>query len=137
MKASLIIIISLLVSCRLLTGQIPDSLKYESVQPEDFLTLIRFKENILLIDVREPFEFRKERIENAINMPNSKNFEKLTNKIDKEANLLLYCTSGVRSRWAALKLYDLGFRKLYSLDGGITKWKRIGLPVVRKRLKVY
>jgi rhodanese-related sulfurtransferase len=131
------IILILLLNILSLNAQVDDSLEYQMVGPEDFLTMIRFRENAVLIDVRLPFEFRKERIENAINIPVTKNLKKRTARlgINKEAVLLLYCTTDVRSNWAALRLYDLGFRNLYSLKGGIEAWKRKGLPVIGKRYK--
>jgi rhodanese-related sulfurtransferase len=132
-----VILLILLFDLLSLKAQVDDSLEYQMVGPEDFLTMIRFKENAVLIDVRLPFEFRKERIENAINIPVTKNFRKRTAKlgINKESVLLLYCTTDVRSNWAASRLYDLGFRNLYSLKGGIEAWKLKGLPVIEKRRK--
>jgi rhodanese-related sulfurtransferase len=49
--------------------------------------------------------------------------------------LFLYCTSGFRSSKTAEKLYDKGFRKLYNLKGGITAWRKDGIPIVKGRIK--
>ena len=68
-KKTAALVLILLVSSVLLKAQVEDSIKYENVGPEDFLTIIRFKENVLLLDVRLPFEYRRERIENSVNMP--------------------------------------------------------------------
>jgi phage shock protein E len=135
MKPLLIIILLFGFNARFITAQPPDSVKYQNVNADDFLTLIRFREEAILIDVRTPGEFRKERIENAKNIPYPNKIKKEGNKIARNKVLLLYCTTDVRSKWAAVKFYDLGFRSVYSLEGGINDWKRRGLPVVGKKHK--
>jgi len=118
-----------------LHGQIADSLKYKNLLPQDFQYKIRNDTAAVLIDVREFFEFRKERIKNAVNVPMTGNLKPLTDSIKTDIPLLLYCKGGVRSVRAAVKLYNAGYRNLYSLKGGIDSWKKNGLPVVKKRLK--
>jgi rhodanese-related sulfurtransferase len=136
MKPLLIIILLVTFNVQYLTAQSPDSIKYQNVNADDFLTLLRFREDAILIDVRTPGEFRKEWIEHAKNIPYPNKIKKEGNKITKDKVLLLYCTTDVRSKWAAVKFYDMGFRSIYSLDGGINDWKRRGLPVaVRKHKK--
>lgn len=68
MKQGFLILVFFLTILYSNYAQVPDSLKYISVDPEDFLTLIRLRENVLVIDVSLPREFRKERIEGAINI---------------------------------------------------------------------
>ncbi|MGB4292034.1 MAG: rhodanese-like domain-containing protein [Bacteroidales bacterium] len=119
-----------------LSGQIDSKGEYISVGPEDFLTLIRFQENAVLIDVRLPFEYRKGHIENSINIPiklSPKKFIRKVEQFPKESVLLLYCESDVRSISAARKLYDAGYKKIYILEGGIIAWKRKLLPLYRKK----
>ena len=118
-----------------ISGQIPDSLKYISVGPAGFQKAYQSDSNAVLIDVREFFEYRKSRIDNAFNIPSSGNIDIPADTLNKEASLFLYCTSGFRSKRVAKQFYDKGFLKLYSLDGGINAWKKEGLPVNRKKLK--
>ena len=129
---AILLSVFILVSC-LLQAQVSDSVRYENVGPEDFLSMVRFRDNVILLDVRLPFEFRKEKIEGAINMPVARKFRKKILKFDKESLLLVYCTTGVRSGWAAEKLLEMGFRKVYNLEGGIEGWKRKGLAVEEKK----
>jgi rhodanese-related sulfurtransferase len=135
MKVFFFISIIFLSTCIPLTAQLPDSLKYQSLNPQDFQQKLTEVQNPLLIDVREFFEFRKSRIKGAINIPTSGKFETAADTIPIESPLFLYCHSGGRSKKAALYFYDNGFRKLYDLKGGITLWKKEGLPVVKKRLR--
>ena len=119
----------------MLEAQDQDSIGYENVGPEDFLSIIRFKENVILLDVRLPFEYRHERIEKSINMPLARKFIQRADKLNREALVLVYCTTDVRSERAAEKLCELGFSKVYNLKGGIEAWKRKGLAVVKKRVR--
>ena len=111
--------------------------KYLSVGPEEFLTLMRFRENAVLIDVRLPFEYRKERIENSVNIPLRKKFIKKLSHFPGNSVILLYCTTDVRSRRAAERLYDAGYRNLYNLEGGLEAWKRKNLPVTGRKADKY
>jgi rhodanese-related sulfurtransferase len=129
-----IIVFMLIFTCSV-NGQVFDSLKFKSLQPRDFQSAYRHEGNALLIDVREFFEFKKSRLQNAVNIPSSGHLGNAADTINKEYALFLYCTSGFRSKRVANFFYDKGFRRLFSLQGGITAWKKEGLPVDKKRLK--
>ena len=135
MKTKLILLIGFMVLFDMAAGQIPDSLKYISLGPGDFQKAFQNDTNSILIDVREFFEFKKSRIENAVNIPSSANLDISADTLNKESSLFLYCTSGFRSKRVAKNLYDRGFLILYSLDGGINAWKKEGLPVNRKKIR--
>jgi rhodanese-related sulfurtransferase len=128
----ILLILALPVS---LAGQVPDSLKYRSLPPQDFLSAYQKSDHALLIDVREFFEYRKSRIKAAINIPSMGNLDITADTVDKSLDLFLYCTSGFRSKRVAKFFYDKGFTDLYSLDGGIVAWRKEKLPVDRKRVK--
>jgi len=135
MKPVILLINILLYSTCYLTAQISDSIKYQSLEPYDFhLQYLRIDSSIL-IDVREPFEFRGRRIKDAVNIPSSGNLEKAADTLNMEYSLFLYCTTDYRSRNAAEILYDMGFRKLFNLEGGIVAWRNDGMPVVKGRVK--
>jgi phage shock protein E len=135
MKTSLIILLSLIFFCTCVAGQIPDSLKYISVTPAEFSHVMDTAAKVMLIDVREYFEFKKKRIRGAVNIPSSGSFKTSADTIDRSRSLCLYCTSGFRSKRMAKGFYDEGFRRLYSLDGGINGWKKEGFPVDKKKIR--
>jgi rhodanese-related sulfurtransferase len=135
MKRSLAISFTALIFMTRLSGQVPDSLKYISVPAAAFKQAMDTSRNVMLIDVREYFEFKKSRIRGAVNIPSSGNLKTSADTIDKNRSLFLYCTSGFRSKRAAKGLYDEGFRKPYSLDGGINGWKKEGFPIDRKKMR--
>ena len=79
-------------------------------------------ENAVLVDVRTPFEYEEGHIEGAINI-NSETLEiTVEEKLpDKEVPIIVYCRSGNRSKEAADKLVDLGYKQVYDL-GAMSNW---------------
>jgi thioredoxin len=85
--------------------------------------------------VRSPEEFAGQHIDNAINIDwNGDNFEGKIGKYDKSKPIFVYCMSGGRSKKAAEKLSELGFSKIYELQGGIMKWNAAGLSVPSNKI---
>jgi rhodanese-related sulfurtransferase len=133
MKSLLIFIC--LIFTPVLSAQVPDSLKYISLAPNEFQKACANDTNALLVDVREFFEYRKSRIKNAVNIPSSENLQVSADTIDKGKHLFIYCTSGYRARRVAVKLYDMGFTCLFNLEGGIMAWRKAEMPVEKKKKK--
>lgn len=127
--------ILLLLVSTLTHAQESDTLKYKLLIPEEFIRMYSSDDNALLIDVREFFEYKKSRIKDAVNVPSSGNLEFASDTLGKENALYLYCTSGFRSKRAASFFGKHGFDEVYSLDGGITRWKKEGMHVEKKRLR--
>ena len=135
MKYTILTSLYILLSSVSLTGQIPDSLKFQSLSPHEFLEKYLQVKNPLLIDVREYADYRKARIKDAVNIPFTKGLDIAADSINKGKALFIYCYAGGRSKKAALFFYDKGFRKLYSLKGGMIGWKSERMPIARKKLK--
>ena len=131
MKSRSCLVLLFLASLIQLEAQVADSLKYISLEPYDFHLQYLKTDSSILIDVREPFEFKRNRIRGSVNIPASGNLDKVADTLNKETPLFIYCTSGFRSSNAAVKLYDKGFRKLYNLEGGIVAWRKEGMPVIK------
>jgi rhodanese-related sulfurtransferase len=128
----LIILLSL---TSLLAAQVPDTVKYRSLEPYDFHLGFLKEDNAILIDVREFFEYRRSRLKDAVNIPSSGNLQFASDTISKEFSLFFYCSTGFRSKRVAKTFYDYGFRKLYNLEGGIVAWRKAGMPEERKRMR--
>jgi rhodanese-related sulfurtransferase len=135
MKKLPVFLLFYIASLLQLEAQVPDTVKFKSLEPYDFHLQYLRTDSSILIDVREPFEFKSNRIKGAINIPASGNLERAADTINKKIALFLYCTSGFRSSRTAAKLYDKGFRKLYSLNGGISAWRKDGMPFQKGRVK--
>jgi len=88
--------------------------------------------NFVLLDVRTPKEFQEERISGAVGIDFlSKTFREEFSKLDRGKTYLVYCRTGNRSNGALKVMKEEGFRDVYHLGGGITKWKEAGLPTVK------
>jgi rhodanese-related sulfurtransferase len=83
-----------------------------------------FNKDVQLIDVRTPGEYEEGHIANAVNIDfyQEESFVDTFSKMDKSKPVYLYCRSGKRSRNAAQKLADMGFSKIYDLEGGYMAW---------------
>jgi sulfur-carrier protein adenylyltransferase/sulfurtransferase len=84
----------------------------------------------LLIDVREQDEWDEGHIPGAVHVPRGH----LESRIERTAPdpsrpIVLYCSVGNRSVFAAKTLGELGYEDVASLAGGFTDWKRNGFPV--------
>ena len=137
MKHYFVILLFLLALPEISTGQVPDSVKYKSLPPAEFLAAYNKSEKKLMIDVREFFEFKKSRLVAAINIPSMGNLDIPVDTIDKNNDLFFYCSSGFRSKRVAKTFYDKGFTRCYSLEGGMVAWRKAKLPVEKKRLRTH
>jgi thioredoxin 1 len=135
MKKTFLGIIFLLIFFAAAYSQKADTVKYQSLEPYDFHLQYLKTDSAMLVDVREPFEFRGRRIKDAINMPSSGDLDFAADTIDKNYAMFFYCTTDYRSKRAAEIFAEKGFTKVYSLDGGIVAWKKDGFPVIRRKKK--
>jgi rhodanese-related sulfurtransferase len=118
----------LILSFAILSCNGQPSKKIESVTPEVFAEKIKEIPNAQILDVRTPEEFASEHIDKATNSNWLGNdFVANAEKLDKSKPVFVYCKSGGRSAKAAVKLAELGFKTIYELQGGITKWNAAGL----------
>jgi rhodanese-related sulfurtransferase len=124
-----------LITCCSATGQAKDSVRYKNLEPYDFHLAWLKEEKSILIDVREPMEYRKKRIKEAVNIPSSGNIEAAVDTINKQLSIFIYCTTGYRSKRCAQHFCDKGFERVYNLAGGITAWKKDGFPLDKKKVK--
>lgn len=88
--------------------------------------------DFIVLDVRTPEEFAQGHL--LEKTPMNLNFyapdfrERLT-RLDREKTYLVYCRTGHRSGEAVNFMKELGFRRVYDLQGGIVAWQSAGLPI--------
>jgi sulfur-carrier protein adenylyltransferase/sulfurtransferase len=83
----------------------------------------------ILIDVREPDEWRQGHVPQAIGISRGFLELRIEEKVpDHKAPVIVQCASGTRSLLAARTLRELGYENVYSLTGGFNAWKDRGLP---------
>ncbi len=88
-------------------------------------------DNVLFLDTRKKQEYNVSRLKNAVwvgyEMFNALDVQA---KIpDKHAEIVVYCSIGVRSEDIGEKLVKLGYPNVKNLYGGIFEWKNKGYPV--------
>jgi thioredoxin len=99
----------------------------ETVTANQFAYELKQSTNPQLLDVRTAEEYNGQHIEGAQNLDwNAANFEAQVQKLDPTKPVFVYCLSGGRSKKAAGKLAELGFKKIIELNGGILKWNAAG-----------
>jgi adenylyltransferase/sulfurtransferase len=84
----------------------------------------------LIVDVREQDEWDEGHVPGAIHIPRGYLESRIEGAApDRSQQILLYCSAGNRSAFAAKTLQELGYEEPVSLAGGFTDWKRNGFPV--------
>lgn len=95
---------------------------YTRIRPEQAKQRIDSGDPITLVDVRTQSEYDARHIPGAILIPNETiRDERPEGLPDLDAEILVYCRSGARSRQASQKLVDMGYTNVLDM-GGINDW---------------
>ena len=89
-------------------------------------------EEIVLVDVREPYEYDICHLEGAILIPMDSVGERLS-RIPVDQPVVMYCHHGMRSAHVIRYLQGQGYTNLLNLSGGIDAWAR----EVDRKMAVY
>lgn len=111
----------------------------KEIMPWDLEERMEANPDLLIVDVREPYEFDAMHLEGALNVPRGIlesacewDFEetepRLVRARDKE--VVVVCRSGYRSVLAAFSLQVLGYRNVVSLKTGLRGCNDYELPMV-------
>ena len=87
------------------------------------------REPPLLLDVREPWEYEKARIEGAQLIPMREMPSRIA-ELDPNKEVVAICHHGGRSAQVAMFLEKAGFKKMHNLVGGVDAWSRTVDPSV-------
>lgn len=88
---------------------------------------------VILLDAREENEFQVSHLPNARWIGYETFDPKTTADLDKDREIIIYCSIGVRSEKIGEKLQDLGFTNIKNLYGSIFEWVNQGNPVVNPK----
>ena len=130
--SGLLILASLLiVSLAQADGDSQDSVTtIEANAAKDF---VGRHENAVIMDVRTPVEYEMSHITGSVNVNvQDESFEDMVVALDPNKTYIVHCTKNPadgRSSRALETLKSLGFKHLYSLEGGYVAWKDAGLPL--------
>lgn len=100
-------------------GRMMDSV--ETIMPATLHRRLQDGAAVELLDVREPVEREIAKLPNTIEIP-LRELEDRLGEIAPQAEIVVYCRTGVRSASAAQLLRKAGFRNVKSLHGGLHAW---------------
>jgi rhodanese-related sulfurtransferase len=99
--------------------------------PWDLVEAMNDKPGMLLVDIREPYEYDAMHIDGALNVPRGiletaceYDFEETVPELAdaREREIVLICRSGKRSILAADVMQQMGYRNVKSLKTGMRGW---------------
>jgi adenylyltransferase/sulfurtransferase len=94
-----------------------------TITPTELSAELSAGESIVVIDVREPYEWQIGRIPTARLIPLG-TLLRAAPELDRNASIVVYCHHGSRSDAAARALISAGFANVRNLLGGIDRWSR-------------
>ena len=98
-----------------------------SITAEELNEKLKFGKHPLVLDVRQPEEFRTGHINGAKLMPLNELPRKMS-ELPKGREIVCICASGSRSSSAAKTLAKEGFT-VFNVQGGMLAWRRAKLPM--------
>ena len=101
---------------------------HTNISVEKFSQKRAYNQELILLDIREPEEFREGHPAGAENMPLSELAFQLE-RLRKSKRIYLCCQTGRRSPLAASTLSYVGMNDVLVLTGGFQAWLNAGLPV--------
>ena len=87
------------------------------------------REKPVLLDVREPWEFERARIDGAQLVP-MREVPTRVGEIGRDRAVVAICHHGGRSMQVALFLEKAGYNNVHNLEGGVDAWSRTVDPAV-------
>ncbi len=99
---------------------------YQNISAEEARKLLLSGEDFLFLDVRETNEYNSGNIKGAVNMPWTSGYLKVNHKELPDKKIIVYCASGVRSRYASQFLSDNAHSDIFNMQGGYGAY--ISLP---------
>ena len=97
--------------------------EYHKISAEEAKKMLDENSKIKLVDVRSEAEYKEKHIPGATLLPLPDIEPKAAEMLpDKDAVILVYCRSGMRSMNASNKLVSMGYTHVYDIGGGISNW---------------
>ena len=93
------------------------------LKAKDYNELVE-KEDVVVVDMRNHYEYEVGHFKNAIEIPSDTFREQLPMAVDmlkdnKDKHIVMYCTGGIRCEKASAYMKHQGFKNVYHIEGGI------------------
>ncbi len=87
------------------------------------------KPDTIIVDMRNHYEYEVGHFENAIEVPSDTFRDQLPMAVDmlkdqKDKNIIMYCTGGIRCEKASAYMLHNGFKNVFHVEGGIIEYAR-------------
>jgi adenylyltransferase/sulfurtransferase len=100
------------------------------ISVEETHRLLREKEPVVLLDIREKEETALVYIQGALFLPQGRLKQEVETLLpDKDVPIVVYCAGGIRSLAATKLMKEKGYTHVYSMTKGINGWKDAGCEV--------
>ena len=97
--------------------------KADYISPKELKELYDKKEEFVILDARNYYEYKVGKFKNAIHLDikTFREFPEALGKIEnlKDKKIITYCTGGIRCEKASAVMKEAGFKKVYQLKDGI------------------
>ncbi len=96
---------------------------YQGEENKEYFNKL-LEQGAILVDVRSPQEFAEGHLEKAILLPEYEITKKANDVLpDLDRPIIVYCSSGHRSKKAQKLLQKLGYQKVYNLCQGLENYE--------------
>ena len=112
-------------------ADVPDEAPMLEITPRELAARLARADDVVLIDVREPYENAIARIHGARLVPLGA-FADAIPSLDRQRDIVIHCRSGARSANAVRQLQAAGFTRVWNVAGGILRWADDVDPTVAK-----
>ncbi len=93
----------------------------QSITVEQLAALQSEWDKVVLLDVRDPWEFEICRLPGSVNIPMNEIPERVQ-ELNQEARTVVICHFGMRSLEVSAYLEESGFKDISNLEGGLDAW---------------
>ncbi|MFC1576424.1 MBL fold metallo-hydrolase [Candidatus Omnitrophota bacterium] len=103
----------------------------EMISPKNTHELVSKNPQVKLLDVRSALEFNETHLKDSINIPIDMLNLKINSLSQGGQGYIVFCRTGNRSPMAADMLLQSGISSVKVMEGGLTRWQKEKLPVIK------
>ena len=115
---------------------VKQSATLDMITPNDASALAEKDPQVKFLDVRSVLEFNEVHIKDSINIPIDALPAKINELSQAKQSYILLCRTGKRSAMAAEMLTQAGILGVKVMQGGITRWRKEKLPVIKGEVTI-
>jgi rhodanese-related sulfurtransferase len=113
----------------------------DTVDMDGYLVVVKNPNGALLVDVRDPDEFKAGHVPGTVNVSRGRLEFRVwkalgyPDKVDMSRKIYVQCATGGRSTLAAKQLKDIGFTNVTAALVDLADWQKKGYPFVTEESK--